>query len=320
MKPGDKVRMLHGMEEGIVIGFPSRDLVEIEISGGFVIPVLRRELVPVHRDENLLTGRGAEDKTSPTPASAALFNREGVYLYIPEPPDQDRPLQIYNNSAFGIFLTLSAENRGKAGLLAETRCAAWAHHDLGTELMKPLMSANRLLVQILWINEETGIPRPAVYSHYNLLQNREKCSTDPMDGNRRNGWLLRIDGETAKPDPELLRSRLMDGPGTWEPKPEQRQNYPTELTVDLHIEALHGDTTALSPAEILDIQLKTFEKELDTALAQGARCIKFIHGLGNGNLRRQIHRRLASLKHIGYFEDADKSRSGSGATIVHFSR
>lgn len=320
MKPGDKVRMLHGMEEGIVLGFVSRDLVEIEIQGGFVIPVLRRELVLVHRDENLLTERGAEDKSSPAPATAAVFNREGVYLYIPEPPDQDRPLQIYNNSAFGIFLTLSAENRGKAELIAETRCSARAHHDLDTELIKPLVNANRLLIQILWVNEEPGMPRPAVYSHYNYLQNREKCPTDPMDGSRRNGWLLRIDGETAKPDPEILRSRLMDGPEAWEPKPEQRQTYPKELTVDLHIEALHGDTAELSPAEILDIQLKTFEKELDMALAKGARTIKFIHGLGNGNLRRQIHRRLASMKHIGYFEDADKSHSGSGATIVHLSR
>ena len=47
MNIGDKVRLVHGREEGIIYAFLPGNVVEIEIEDGFRIPVLRNEIVTI---------------------------------------------------------------------------------------------------------------------------------------------------------------------------------------------------------------------------------------------------------------------------------
>jgi dsDNA-specific endonuclease/ATPase MutS2 len=47
--------------------------------------------------------------------------------------------------------------------------------------------------------------------------------------------------------------------------------------------------------------------------------ITFIHGIGNGVLRKEIHKYLSHLGNIKYFQDTQKSRFGYGATLVRIS-
>jgi dsDNA-specific endonuclease/ATPase MutS2 len=44
--------------------------------------------------------------------------------------------------------------------------------------------------------------------------------------------------------------------------------------------------------------------------------IIFIHGVGNGVLRTEIHKRLSKNKQVEYFKDAMKEKFGYGATLV----
>ncbi len=86
---------------------------------------------------------------------------------------------------------------------------------------------------------------------------------------------------------------------------------------DLHLEALRPDNKEeLSNTAILRIQLDTFEDALSRALATNMHEIVFIHGMGNGTLRKEIHRQLSRNKDIKFFEDARKEKFGYGATLV----
>ncbi|SFP97673.1 Smr/MutS family protein [Hymenobacter arizonensis] len=86
---------------------------------------------------------------------------------------------------------------------------------------------------------------------------------------------------------------------------------------DLHLEALRSDNTEeLSNTAILRIQLDAFEDALSRALATNMHEIVFIHGMGNGVLRKEIHRQLSRNKDIKFFEDARKEKFGFGATLV----
>ncbi|WP_226163356.1 Smr/MutS family protein [Hymenobacter terricola] len=86
---------------------------------------------------------------------------------------------------------------------------------------------------------------------------------------------------------------------------------------DLHIEALRPDNTEeLSNTAILRLQLDAFEDALSRALATNMHEIVFIHGMGNGVLRKEIHRQLSRNKDIKFFEDARKEKFGFGATLV----
>ena len=87
--------------------------------------------------------------------------------------------------------------------------------------------------------------------------------------------------------------------------------------VDLHLEALRPDNTEeLSNTTILRLQLDAFEDALSRALATNMHEIVFIHGMGNGVLRKEIHRQLSRNKDIKFFEDARKEKFGFGATLV----
>jgi hypothetical protein len=98
---------------------------------------------------------------------------------------------------------------------------------------------------------------------------------------------------------------------------------PTEPVVapphefDLHLEAIRPDNKEeLSNTAILRLQLDAFEDALSRALATNMHEIVFIHGLGSGTLRKEIHRQLSRNKDIKFFEDAQKGKFGFGATLV----
>ena len=83
--------------------------------------------------------------------------------------------------------------------------------------------------------------------------------------------------------------------------------------VDLHIECLMGDYSNLNNAEKILVQIEAFESDLSAAIAGGMFEITFIHGIGTGVLRKEIHQRLKHNKHIKSYADAQYDR---GATIV----
>jgi len=90
---------------------------------------------------------------------------------------------------------------------------------------------------------------------------------------------------------------------------------PHEL--DLHLEALRPEGAAdLSNTAMLRLQLDAFEDALSRALATNMHEIIFIHGAGNGVLRKEIHRQLSRNKDIKFFEEAQKEKFGYGATLV----
>jgi hypothetical protein len=88
-----------------------------------------------------------------------------------------------------------------------------------------------------------------------------------------------------------------------------------EKEVDLHIEELLDNTSGMSSGEKLNYQLAHFKRELDAAIAGNTRRIVFIHGIGSGKLRAEIHAVLDTYTGIRY-HDASFRKYGFGATEV----
>lgn len=86
--------------------------------------------------------------------------------------------------------------------------------------------------------------------------------------------------------------------------------------IDLHIEAFFKEHEKLTPEEILPIQLNYMEECLDNAIANNAYQITFIHGIGNGILKKAIFDTLTNHTHVRSFENRFDSRYGFGATEV----
>jgi dsDNA-specific endonuclease/ATPase MutS2 len=67
---------------------------------------------------------------------------------------------------------------------------------------------------------------------------------------------------------------------------------------------------------MLRFQLAAFHKNLEGAIVHHFQNIIFIHGVGNGTLRNEIHKQLGKHPHVKTFKDARKEKFGYGATEV----
>ena len=102
-------------------------------------------------------------------------------------------------------------------------------------------------------------------------------------------------------------------------KPKVFQSTKTERPpkeIDLHVNKLIDSVIGLSNREIINIQMEAFHKELNQAITSNARSIIFIHGIGNGTLKKELYKSIERDYLVCEFEDAPYKEYGFGATLV----
>ncbi len=93
---------------------------------------------------------------------------------------------------------------------------------------------------------------------------------------------------------------------------------PARTVVDLHIEKLTDDYRRMSNFDIVSLQLKTFEKYFDLAVAHRQPHLVVVHGVGEGVLRDEIHDILRMKKEVKSFVNQYTPGYGYGATEIYF--
>ncbi len=76
------------------------------------------------------------------------------------------------------------------------------------------------------------------------------------------------------------------------------------------------DFSELSSGEIVEIQLARFRTAVEGAIRSGQKKIVFIHGKGEGKLKRDINRIIDSEYTRCVHQDASFSEYGYGATLI----
>ena len=88
--------------------------------------------------------------------------------------------------------------------------------------------------------------------------------------------------------------------------------------IDLHIEKIMDSHSHLSNAEILHFQLQEFEKWFELAKLNQLPSMIFIHGVGKGKLKQEIHDLLKVKSNVKSFINQYSDFYGYGATEVFF--
>ena len=88
------------------------------------------------------------------------------------------------------------------------------------------------------------------------------------------------------------------------------------IEVDLHIDELLDSTAGMSPADMKAYQLKVFHQTMDEHKKDKGRRIVFIHGNGDGVLRKAILDELKRCYKSCLHQDASFQQYGFGATMV----
>lgn len=97
---------------------------------------------------------------------------------------------------------------------------------------------------------------------------------------------------------------------------EQQTDPDAPKVVDLHADQLLDNMVGLTNADILEYQLKVFRDVLNDNLRHIGRRIVFIHGKGEGVLRRSLLHELSTRYKQCIVQDASFREYGYGATMV----
>jgi hypothetical protein len=323
MNIGDRVRLMRGREEGIITKILGNGLLEIEIEDGFTIPVQKSDIVVISEMEQKVFNPVAPSRIEPQATekrqnSSEILANRGIYMAFVPVNDRELAQYLINNTDWELPFMLSVgSDPHHKGLAA------------GTLKAKTTLKVQNILVKDF---EEWGtftfqaflfrlafmkLPEPIIkrlkFRVNTFFKNKSKAPLLNQDAH-----LFQLDAEdSVKPvnlniDPAKIVEQMFEKQAL---EPLQLPSKPS-LTVDLHIEQLTKDAWAMNNSEIISLQMSTFERQFEAAIANGMDEIIFIHGVGNGVLRDNIHKRLSGNKNVQYFEDAQKEKFGYGATKV----
>lgn len=324
MNIGDKVRLVHGKEEGIIYAFLPGNVVEVEIEDGFRIPVLRKEIVTISPVESQkMVKESATDKivnqNEKIIPRNPVFAEKGIYLAFLAVNDRSLTVHLVNNTDWILPYTASAIDNGVASGIGGGALQPRTTQKLTEVLMKDFEVWPTFEIRMLFYREGKHVlPLGLTKKLKCRVQSFYKSKgTAPILG--REAYIYQLDEEKLVKEEVLSDSNLSEtlresmlGGG----KVEQSLPLKPENIVDLHIEKLKEDYKKLSSDEILKLQLKTFEDCLERAIANGMDEMTFIHGAGSGVLRTEIHRKLGKNQHVQFYQDAQKEKFGYGATYV----
>ena len=316
MNIGDKVRLIRGTEEGIIRKVSSGGRIEIEIEDGFIIPALKNEVVLVHAAEKNFFGEQAKkEPEADIPQVISGPKDQGLYLAFIPINDQSLSLYLINDSKKS-YLTHASEVYGdNHRTLMAGKLEPGESKKFDDRLMKEMDEWPAFLLRFIPIQNTLEKALPAFERQLKMKPTQffKHLSKAPLLG--KSAYIFALEQTTKELDIRALNQELE----SLQSKAAPVQTKRPPKSVDLHIEALTLDHQGMSNSAMLKLQLEVFEKNLDQAIASGMDEITFIHGLGNGVLKKEIHRHLSQLGNIKYFQDTQKDQWGYGATLVKIS-
>ncbi|OON65793.1 Smr/MutS family protein [Hymenobacter sp. CRA2] len=279
---------------------------------------------------------------TPAKAAPALPAPKGLYLALVQQTSELLVAHLINNTDADVLFTFGEERNGQYRALAADKLAPkTVSQPLGHRHLKDFDQWSTAVVQLL----PSQLNAPTLYD---TLLKRVSFKASSFYSSRREApvikreaYLFQLDEKPAAPiavpttdeapkpaptvDPVKLRDQIADklrgDAKSVVPAPKAepaKAIVPPPHEVDLHLEALkpEGGTEGLSNTAVLELQTAAFEDALSRALATNMHEIVFIHGVGNGTLRKELHKRLSRNRDIKFFEEARKEKFGYGATLV----
>ncbi len=347
MKIGDKVRFLSEVGGGIVKGFQGKDIVLVEDADGFDIPMQVRECVVIDTDDYNLkrkpaaAPKQAEEPAKPVKPEMPALQRQpemrggdtlNVFLaFVPEDVKaiSSTTFEAYlvNDSNYYLYYTyLSAEGKAwktRSHGLAEPNTKLFLE-DFAKDVLNEL---ERVAIQFVAFKDgKTFSLKPAVsvelridtVKFYKLHTFRE---SDFFEEPALIYDIVTNDAPAKQVyvSAEEIQVALLQKKDLEKPKSQpivKRGGSNGIVEIDLHINELLDDTRGMSNAEMLNYQLDKFREVMEQYKKKREQKIVFIHGKGDGVLRKALIDELKRKYSTCRYQDASFQEYGFGATLV----
>lgn len=344
MKIGDKVRFLSETGGGIVTGFKGKNTVLVEDEDGFDIPMLIHECVVIETDDYNIKRKDAPKKVeeAPKPTKADIPVHKAAEIkggdtlnvclaFVPEDIKQisSTPFEAYlvNDSNYYLYYTY-ASAEGKAWKVRAHGVVEPNMKFLLEEFDKSILNEiEHVAVQFIAFKDGRSFAlKPAVsvevridtVKFYKLHTFKE---TDFFEEPALVYDIVRNDVPTQQVfvsaeqiQEAILGKRDEDRPRAQPLVKKPKGNAPIEI--DLHIDELLDDTRGMNNSEMLNFQLDKFREVMEQYKNKREQRIVFIHGKGDGVLRKAIVEELKRKYSNCRYQDASFQEYGFGATMV----
>ncbi len=346
MKIGDKVRFLSEVGGGIVKGFQGKDIVLVEDADGFDIPMQVRECVVIDTDDYNLKRKPAaapkqEEPVKPVKPEMPALQRQpemrggdtlNVFLaFVPEDVKaiSSTTFEAYlvNDSNYYLYYTyLSAEGKAwktRSHGLAEPNTKLLLE-DFAKDVLNELEHVS--IQFVAFKDSKTFSVKPAVsvelridtVKFYKLHTFRE---SDFFEEPALIYDIVTNDAPAKQVyvSAEEIQVALLQKKDLEKPKSQpivKRGGSNGIVEIDLHINELLDDTRGMSNAEMLNYQLDKFREVMEQYKKKREQKIVFIHGKGDGVLRKALIDELKRKYSTCRYQDASFQEYGFGATLV----
>jgi hypothetical protein len=310
-RTGDRVRFLHEKQEGVVQKVISHSQIEVLVDDFVEMIVSPDEIVMVDRSEEKVFGTFSDkppEKKAATKSAASLHPE----LDILKTEDSEYEFWLVNPSHDQLLFTLHLKQRHKY------EATASGILEPGREKLIAVMESNAFhelqgsIFQMLRFREgEKGIPAPPFQMELSIRQEVINRQPEDLPSLKRKGYAFLLTQEALAPDTPVEEYII--------PKEtDLRKGFSRKdpVVVDLHIEKLVKSQMGLSSGAMLQIQLEHFEKRLTDGLMQGVNEMVFIHGIGDGVLKREIEKKLKGFSFVKGWRLGEPRLYGNGATVV----
>lgn len=308
-KLGDFVRFVDEKMEGYVTRIIDDTMIGVTGEDDFEIPVLVSKVTTVHGHKSTAVESQAFDEVKSVNNE---FETRGVYLAVTS--DQRIASVVHfhlvNETSYQLLVSLTTEKLHKfkgeyAGIIAPKSSAKIYSAPLPDIQIWPTFN-----FEVLFYTTQNVAPAKPLSLKENFKAKDFSGTKKVVQIIKEQAWLIRLDEPELVIDAEKLKESF------FKPSEEKREIEKPANELDLHIEKLRDDYQFLSNAEILNIQLTAFRKALDAAIVHKLPEVTFIHGVGNGILKNEIHKLVSKHPQVQTFMDARKEKFGYGATKV----
>ncbi|MFN3782641.1 MAG: Smr/MutS family protein [Spirosomataceae bacterium] len=320
---GDKVRLLHGREEGNIVSISAGNIVEVEIEEGFLLPVHASEVVKI-ADHELTYFKPEAKSASPTTSGSGMKTKPlaetGIYLSFLPINNERIVLYISNNTDWTLSYVLTNEKNGQTfGLLGGSLAPKETAKSLTEFKLSQFEDWGSFQFQTLFFREGAMPIKP-------LFEHKLRCRANSFFSKKQaiplineSGYVFQLDAKpVAQVDLTTLSAQKLKDAMLSKNVEEVSAISSVEQVIDLHIEKITPAGVTIPQNECLGFQLNHFMKCLEAGLAKGLDTMTFIHGVGNGVLKQEIQRKLTKHSSVAWFKDAQKEKFGYGATLIKF--
>ena len=350
MKIGDEVRFLSEVGGGIVRGFQGKDIALVEGEDGFEIPMPIKECVVIQTDDYNIPLKSSKKKAAAAEPEVEENEDEvelpvtyrapeirgnnvlNVYLaYVPQ------DIKMISTTAFDAYL-VNDSNYFIDYMYMSEEGKSWTLRSRGT--IKPNMKMHleeffksdlndmeHVCVQLMaYKDDRTFLIKPAVSTQLRIdtVKFYKLHTFGKSDFFSVPALLYDIvkDDEEVKQmyvSADELKKAILQKEGDGDSCKSQKKSHKVKndiVEIDLHIHELLDDTTGMESADILHYQMDVFRNVLNEYKKKKGQKIVFIHGKGDGVLRRAILDELKRKYREYQSQDASFREYGYGATMV----